>query len=87
MQEVVKEMAAAPDTPGAAPAVVPKIISLNPFTIEVCWLLAWSGGWCGVASAVLCLVLSALGTVVVRMAAELGSLANSGLNSGSTIAP
>lgn len=35
VEEVVQEMAAAPDTPGAAPATAPKIISLNPFNIEV----------------------------------------------------
>lgn len=35
VEQVVQEMAAAPDTPGSGPAVIPKIISLNPFNIEV----------------------------------------------------
>jgi hypothetical protein len=36
VEQVVAEMAAAPDTPGGSgPAVIPKIISLNPFNIEV----------------------------------------------------
>ena len=35
VEQVVQEMAAAPDTPGAQPAASPKIISLNPFNIEV----------------------------------------------------
>jgi hypothetical protein len=35
VEAVVQEMAAAPDTPGSGPAVQPKIISLNPFNIQV----------------------------------------------------
>lgn len=35
VEAVVQDMAAAPDTPGSAPPVVPNIISLNPFNIEV----------------------------------------------------
>jgi hypothetical protein len=39
VEAVVREMAAAPDTPGAGPALAPKIISLNPFNIKVCVVL------------------------------------------------
>jgi hypothetical protein len=39
VEAVVREMAAAPDTPCAGPAVAPKIISLNPFNVEVCAVL------------------------------------------------
>lgn len=35
VEQVVAEIAAMPDTPGAGPAVAPRIISLNPFSIEV----------------------------------------------------